>query len=67
VAGCLGLSVSRAAVPLARERCDGKQTRVLIDHELEAADVAAIDLFRLRRIAVVPDFGLAGGALPRHG
>jgi hypothetical protein len=39
---------------------------MLIDDEFEAAHVTAIDLFWLRRIAIVPDLGLAGRTLPGH-
>jgi hypothetical protein len=53
-------------VPLTGERCDDQHIRVLIDDEFEAAHVTAIDLFGLRRIAIVPDLGLAGRTLPGH-
>ena len=58
--------VGCAAGRRAREGSNGQQTRALIDDEFQAANVAAIDLSRLRGIAVVPNLGLTGRTLPRH-
>ena len=39
---------------------------VLVDDQLETADVAAIDAVELRSIAVVTYFGFTGRTFPRH-
>ena len=41
--------------------------RRFIEDEFQSAYVAAIDATGLPRIAIVIDWGLAGGTLPRHG
>jgi len=48
------------------QRGDGQRIRVFIDDELEAADVATIDLLGERRLGLILDLGCAGGTLPRH-
>lgn len=51
-----GVGERRHVQPVGRE----------VERELEATDVAAIEPLRLRRVAIVTDGGLAGGAFPRH-
>jgi hypothetical protein len=52
---------------LAGQRGNSQQAGVFIEDELESADVAAIDLFRFQRVALVLDEAFAGGTLPGHG
>jgi len=52
--------------PLARHRRDGELLRVLIEDQLQPADVPAIHAVRLRCSPVVTDLRLAGWTFPRH-
>jgi hypothetical protein len=63
----LGLSARGSATAgLVGQGRDGELLRGLIEDQFEAADVAAIDLLPLWRVANVTNFRLARRALPRH-
>ena len=44
----------------------GELAGMLVEHEFQAADMTAIDAFRVWRGSVVFDLALAGWALPGH-
>jgi hypothetical protein len=48
---------------------DGRHCQLVggfVERQLQAADVAPVDAFRLRRIAVMRDLSFAGWTFPRH-
>ena len=56
----------RFFVSFKRKRCDDQLVGVLVEDQFEAADVAAVDRLRSRRVAVMVNPRPTRGAGPRH-
>jgi len=62
----LRLGISHAANDGSRQRGDGQLVCCFVERQLQATDVAPVNPFWLRRIAVMRDLSFAGGTFPRH-